>query len=759
MPLSDWFRGGSALERALKRGMQPGADLVDELRELGDVEVKSAREAQAICDGLEQVHRGTLQSKRSFSTSLHALAALFQGVQDPECEALPLLRERGIPLLYAIFDRGFANEKTHSSSDLLFVLKILANYGTQEGTARVLSAARAAYKADDYMWSVILRAYAHDHPHTASLFLALRDPLPPSFIGVSLVDAANAACSADAALEHPFDTSAGATRLRQWLADVEVDRFSYAVSATAALPFLRRVSIDALLELASVHPHTPVRLESASAEARLQRPSGIARLARFALDVNHSNVARRYLEELGASDVVPAEALTPGFQARAEFAEWLAHPSELGRPPDEVEIVDHRVLRWPPEFAPKPFWLLRYRVNRDNGLDDDDCDVGMVGSTTFCLFTYNLNQRPPEDGYAIHCAWEMEAAGLLKVEESEEGVKGYDALLGTWRGAALSEAQIVAVAEIDLKLRVRPGLLGVAAAKRDGRLGWAVVGDDSGHFYAADELPDAVPGLVLKIEIGRRILGFTDRPNRREWLKPKRQRTPAEVVEAFERQLAGFRAGTPQEQLERIKAGGFLRAHFSAYIDSLVAVRGGERAQHVVALYEEIWNAAKAAHPEGTSEVFDSFNFLSDEFDAYVDALISLGRRDTVLRVVEFYAQHWQHNLGWGRLGRAAFRAGAHPIAEPFFLKLRAEMEHWFRCEEMSMLARIWHHRGEGQQASRLIIDALKAVIAGANDADSDDRKIHEEAFQRLRQTMSELFPLDGAAMLTRENIPQSIFQ
>src|SRR6185295_10194261 len=117
--------------------------------------------------------------------------------------------------------------------------------------------------------------------------------------------------------------------------------------------------------------------------------------------------ATAYLKELGRENVIPEESKRPDFEAKAEFAQWLAHPNELARFPDELEILDHRNLRWPTDGEVKHFWLIKYRVKDTTGLKTDDLGVGLVGSMTFCLFSYELEQRHPEDAYAIHCYWEM----------------------------------------------------------------------------------------------------------------------------------------------------------------------------------------------------------------------------------------------------------------------------------------------------------------------------------------------------------------
>jgi hypothetical protein len=140
-----------------------------------------------------------------------------------------------------------------------------------------------------------------------------------------------------------------------------------------------------------------------------------------------------------------------------------------------MEIVDHRQLRWPPEFEPKPFWLLRYRARAQTELDEDDIGVGLVGSVTWCFFSRDLDQRPPEDGYAIHCCWEMEHAELLKLAEVDEDSNEYDSLLGQWTGKPLASAKVMYVAELSPELKHPQRLVVVAEAQLEGADGWVVV--------------------------------------------------------------------------------------------------------------------------------------------------------------------------------------------------------------------------------------------------------------------------------------------
>ena len=146
----------------------------------------------------------------------------------------------------------------------------------------------------------------------------------------------------------------------------------------------------------------------------------------------------------------------------------------MGQPPDELEIIDHRTLAWPPEREPKPFWLIRFRLRDRTGLQEDKADCGLVGSMTWCFFSYKMHERPPEDAYAIHCYWEMEHARLIDEAEVTEASE-YAGMLGQWQGDRLEGPTITRVAELSPKLKVPGRLVALAAAKIDGEEGWAVL--------------------------------------------------------------------------------------------------------------------------------------------------------------------------------------------------------------------------------------------------------------------------------------------
>jgi len=752
MAFKDWFAPRSRLQLALERGMKPNADLQKELRQIGEYKIKSHRDAETLCAALDRVKH----DKVGGDSALHALTALFQSVPDRECEAFSAVRDAGTSILASIVASHLNGAPRFDANEILFALKILAMYGTHEGTELVIHAARQHFESDAYMWHVILAMYTARHPEFNKLLDALADPLPRGFIAVSLLDSANKAFVDGVERSHPFDSLVGVRQLESWLLDSDDERSSYAVSAAAALPFVSEPEQTRLLAIALDHSSVEVQLEAAWAAAKLGREAGIKCLAHYCADVNYSDKAKRYLAELGREDAVPHEAGDADFQALAMFAQWLAHPNELGRNPDELTVLDHRELRWPPEFEMRPLWLVKYRLRDRTGVMDDDVGVGLVGSVTFCLFSYKLEERPPEDCYAIHCCWELEREGLISAMELEEHSSDYNQLLQKWRPDGLTEARLIQVFEISHKLAYPQRILALATAKMRGEEGWAVIDGERSRFYQASEMPAGQFGkLVAMIHIGRELLRLQDCLDRKTFLRSDRpQRPPEEVVAAYERLLSEA-AANPTAAKRVLGRHGLLGSRFQNCVDAFVTSTKAPRSACVACVYESMLETARVAPVSLHNDLFDNWAPLGTNFEAYVDALTELNRHADAANVINQFAPYWNHNLGFGVLGAAAFKSGHDQLAETFFLKLR-ESKDWCRSREMAFLSEIWHRQGRVDESRELLVGAMRGVLTQSKAATGSDRKLFEEWFQNHRSTFLRLFPQQGDEWLRTQGISSS---
>jgi hypothetical protein len=395
----------SKLRRALAKGMAPGGDVSQEIYEMGDYPLVDVEDCQAVAEAIDQWDRSRASAEPHEIDDLVALLGLLQDVESQE--AYDYVREQILPGLVETFQReSTASGNDEDLSEILFLLKILAIYQTEDGIACLIEAVRQGFACDEFLWEVIFQIIAdEDHPARVYVCEALAEPLPRGFAAIAYLDLANVLAREEAIQSHPFDTAEGLALLNTWLTDPE--NFSYAHSAAASLPFLRSPERDALMALAMEHVDPGVQMEAAWASARLGGDGGIKLLARFALEVPHAAAAIEYLRELGREDAVPESSRTADFQAAAEMSQWLAHPNEFGRPPQELAQVDTRELYWPPTNDRRQVWLFRYKYAPDEEGEVHE-GLGMVGSVTFSLFGETTADQSPEDAYALHCCWELE---------------------------------------------------------------------------------------------------------------------------------------------------------------------------------------------------------------------------------------------------------------------------------------------------------------------------------------------------------------
>ncbi len=754
--MNDWFSRPTPLQLAMQRGTAPGGDLEHELHQISPYTITSQADAEAICGVLQLIAQDTegLGGPQAF----RAMVGLFQEVESTECPAFGVLSDEGITLLGQILEERLDNDESLDPDDALFALKMLAMYGTWEGTEAVIRAARRPVHPEGYLWSVVLAPYANGHPEAERLFEDLADPLPEGFLAIALLDSANAACLNDSIdVPHPFDSDSGVPRLEEWLLHTDEEQFSYAVSATAALPFLEHPERDRLLDLAGEHASSTVQIEAAWAAAKLGREEGVQQLAHLCREVNLAQKARSYLEELGRADAIPPEADDPHFHAKADFAEWLAHPNELGRPPDELRILDHRILRWPPERQEKPFWLIEYLVRDTTGLLDDDLGVGLVGSVTFCLFYYHLQDRSPEDGYAIHAAWEMIHLGLIETIDVSDDPSEYDGLLEQAASLdGLSNVEVELVAEMSAELEYPQTLVAVAAASRGEQPGWLVIDGPRSRWYGQDELlPNDDARLTFLIHVGRTLLDYGDEPDRGRFKRPEpsAQRSPPEIIAAYEQtlkdSLASERAAT-----DILGPHGVLSKAFPRIIEAYQQDRELSPAQATIAVYERLLDRfGEPNAPESDEAWITPAAPLMEYFVDYSRALVETNQAQQAASIAQRFGAIWKHPVGRMVLAETALAAQDDTLAEEFLVALREELPQWPYVDQVDRLAEVWVRQDKPAEAEALLVDALTRLAEDAADCDADDREHLTSSYQQRRATFITLFGESAAERLDAQGL------
>jgi hypothetical protein len=90
-----------------------------------------------------------------------------------------------------------------------------------------------------------------------------------------------------------------------------------------------------------------------------------------------------------------------------EMMNWLAFPTEWGRLPDEIYLVDRRRVQWPDEPATVECCLFRFRY-------DNRWAYGITGPITFALFDQDFDGKSPDQIFAAYAQWyDQEGVGKM----------------------------------------------------------------------------------------------------------------------------------------------------------------------------------------------------------------------------------------------------------------------------------------------------------------------------------------------------------
>lgn len=399
----------SKLAAALREALAAPTGAAKAIRGAARERVRTVDEAELVVRVLERMPLAPSDGDELvIGSPLNDVLGWLQSVEGAPARAV--LRRAAAPELLRIFDVSeptLADADFFETSDVIVLLRVVCLYAVRGGLERVVRAARSPHLRDASFWSTILDVCAHaKHPWRIAVVDALREPLPEGRVAGAYLDLANRLALAKQLARHPFDSDAGATRLTAWIEARDREHAGYAHSATAAIPFLAAERRPALLALADAHPDRDVQLEAAWAAATCGDARGLETLRAAAVDPRSATRALAYLAEVAPGEPVPIQTRSPDFLAQARMCDWLGHPREMGRPPDELTQVDTRELYWPPTRDRRRVWLFRYHYAAPDG-GEPKVGHGMVGSVTFALFGEDNVDLTAEEVYALHCAWEL----------------------------------------------------------------------------------------------------------------------------------------------------------------------------------------------------------------------------------------------------------------------------------------------------------------------------------------------------------------
>jgi hypothetical protein len=415
----------SELVSVFEEWIEQGGDLETKLGEAGVAfdKIDEPSDAEAVCRAVGSARILDAEPADRIG-AVRLLISCFQVVGTKA--AFEVFRDEGLPPLRALLRKNLP-ELCDEPDVPLFIVKILAIYAQEEDASLILQTAATDWAAKEYIWPVIFDSIGPNEAGFLQIYEGLRSPLPAENtpLCAAYLDFANRVLRETDARPHPFDTEEGFARLQKYLTkslpeDTEPEDAAiadgWAHSAAGALAFIEHSDADDLTNAAFHHRNIYVRMEAAWAMTMLGDPLGEEALLEWATEPATSRRAVAYLEELGAADELPYPCNEPDFQATAEMSDWLQHPQEFGRAPDSIEIYDQRTIHWPPTNDRRPLWLLKYTYEPTDG-GEPVTGIGMVGSITFSLFGETTSEMTPEELYALHCCWELEATGDPRAPE------------------------------------------------------------------------------------------------------------------------------------------------------------------------------------------------------------------------------------------------------------------------------------------------------------------------------------------------------
>jgi hypothetical protein len=400
-----WFSDEGDLARAFKAWTKLG--ISSPLPSSAQYRLRTVAEGKAFCLALSSPN--IYARYASGRIVLFDLLAFFQRAETEEAKLY--LRDRGLPILrriltQALQERSATDAEGEWGDTHTFLIKILSMYSQPGDALLIVQAARDPRFSDQFLWDVIFEIIADGHPDAVEICERLADPLPRSEILPNYLGFTNRLCREGRISKHPFNCADGIARLSAFMSDADAEAYGLAIWAAASIPYIDPHPREALLDGAMRHADPLVRIKAAWAMAKLDMDVGRARLVEFCGDARYSKFVAVHLDELGLADLIPAEARKPDFDVMARMCQWLAHPREYGRPPDEIIQYDTRELNWPPDGGKrKRLWLFKYRY-APCGEGTGEEGVGFAGPFPFSFGSVTANLAP-EDVYGLHCCDEM----------------------------------------------------------------------------------------------------------------------------------------------------------------------------------------------------------------------------------------------------------------------------------------------------------------------------------------------------------------
>lgn len=801
----------------LRSVLSKGFDFAENLENLM-TEITEAEHAEVLCEAVEKMAQRKAGAPRVPLADFRAIVRQYHRVINHKLPAYQVLRQRGMASLVKLYDQQLLrSDSLESDLALMEALLVFAKFGSREGERRILNALYGELGCELKYWELksadwsiyklryllpaeILRTMFMPPVASEEFFNELRANPPSRMLAFQLLEVANGDVfrSGDPRI-HPFNSPWGAEFLSYWLNGLcsatpdpkvvaELREYESSLNQEDLLmrPLvgtLRYVSPEIreqLLPVAMRHPDPEIQIYAAAIAAEFGNEAGWKLLQYYALDLQYGAEAFSWFRELRREDLLPLAARNSEFRLKASFAGYSDMRSILDsngyydRFPDQIKVIDQRKLDWPLEAGPKMVTIVGFVIWDKYGLGAEWTGLAVAHEELSWLDKWAWDTsdssmgRPFEDAYAIACCDSLCCGFGHTARLTNQLPPGIDyqdidspsvraELLKQWRGQALDPSKSLVSLQVDPALELPVRQYVAVEGKMNGVEGWAVLAGDEVAWYPKDEQPEHTDELtILKLHVGRLLLGFEEQPDRKAWLERKYfQRRPEEIVAIYERLMAELPAAEEERREELMDSEGPLAIHFEQYIAALLITRGGSRGENVIATIEQM---LRLPLNDGES-AFWGPGEVAAHFDTYVQALISTGRERDAIAAIKLCLKHQRSfsNDEIVRFGLEAYQARRLEVAELWF-EYAADLyfDWWYRQRHVSQLAEILQQRGEQARAKSALIDCLKMLSWDIRDTESEQERAELlECYRYQRAAYLRLFP-NGADELNQKKLPET---
>ncbi len=170
--------------------------------------------------------------------------------------------------------------------------------------------------------------------------------------------------------------------------------------------------------------------------------------------------------------------------------------------------------------------------------------------------------------------------------------------------------------------------------------------------------------ITFTTDIGRRLLEFNDAPDRRPYLaNAVDEPSPEQNVAAYNKLLVECETADAARLKELIcDWRSPLGKHLRHYADCCEQLGHESRDDAFARVFRKLLAIAQEIPGEDAGDAYGHSGPVSDNFEEYVEITVKAGRNDDVRELIQDLEPHWDHNLGYGQLGAAAYKSGDSSI-------------------------------------------------------------------------------------------------